>query len=656
VNCILTAHITPDAIAVTTDYTGTLDFATFNVTGAAAGDFDLNIGTGGEIDLGSGTITCDGHFDWSGATGTVTRGTSTVVLTGTAKELKATYSASPVRTFYQLTIDTGASITLSNDTRTYGLLTINGGLATGAYTILVANGMTQGASGTVSGAGTLSFVYASGKALSFANSSAIAPAILLFDEWFEIPPGTYSPTTQFQIYHRESSGDHTFTWLAGTCTFTSPFIISSNVSGILTVSGTNNPTLIFQDDVTITETAGTIAFSPNSSNANQLTGTGNQTVNLAGKDMGNWIVTKATSGDITWTSGDTITAGGAWSTVNLTVQAGVIIDTGSDQAVTLSGAFDQSSTSSKFLGNASTITINGNGAVTLDGTLDSTQYNDATLVLNGANTLTYDNLASNSSNGFENLTCGQSGNTTTLADNLTVLSVLTVGSGIFTGSTIVVLRGATPLSVDQTNSRISVGSLRFMGNTQTIPALTNGYSCDLLIGANTDTVVTQTGNIAINSTNYLFITGGGDTTRTDGWETDGYDLTVGGNIQVGNGSDTGLKKLDATAGTGGTSTITCGGNWDVKGTGTAPSVFTAEHSTVVFSKASGTQTLNSGDSWFHILRHTGAGILQLTTNAMTTDYLLNLGGAIDTNGQSLREWPWPIQPTVQRTCQSTLCA
>jgi hypothetical protein len=133
-----------------------------------------------------------------------------------------------------------------------------------------------------------------------------------------------------------------------------------------------------------------------------LSGIAAQTINFFGRSVENVIVNKPTSGNITWTSGDTITAGGAWNMVNLTVPAGVVIDTNAtgNYAVTLSGNFTQSSTSSKFLARSSTLTINGNGTFTADGTLDSTQYNSASVVLNGINTLTYNNNSATYAYGF----------------------------------------------------------------------------------------------------------------------------------------------------------------------------------------------------------------------------------------------------------------
>jgi hypothetical protein len=304
--------------------------------------------------------------------------------------------------------------------------------------------------------------------------------------------------------------------------------------------------------------------------------------------------------------------------------------------VTISGNYDQSSITSKFLAYGSLITVNGNGTVTFDGTLDSAQMNAASLVLNGTNTLTYGNNSDNSANGFGYLTTGQSGNTTTLASYLAVVTQLSVGTGTLTGSSYSIqLKGSTPLNLNA-SATISLLRLKFWGANQTIPSLTNGYGCSIIL--ENGSIVTQTGNVVLNSGKYLSIFTDGVTNQVATWKTDGYNLTVGDYIQIGAGNDSGLKKLDATRNGARTSTITVGGNWLNYGTGSAPSQFVADNSTVVFNKASGTQTLNSGGATgnFYNLTHSGAGTLQLATNNLVASgALLNSAGTLDPNAKNI---------------------
>ena len=137
------------------------------------------------------------------------------------------------------------------------------------------------------------------------------------------------------------------------------------------------------------------------------------------------------------------------------------------------------------------------------------------------------------------------------------------------------------------------------------------------------------------------ITGNGGASSVSSWLTDGYDLTVGGNLTIGAGSDTGLKTLDATGSGGRTSTITVGGNWLNKGTGTAPSQFTAADSTVILNAASGTKTVTSGlnNSKFHTIQFNGAGTFNIV-DELRANLVTYTAGTI-TNSGYVRPWPYP---------------
>ncbi|MBF0479928.1 MAG: hypothetical protein HQL26_10640 [Candidatus Omnitrophica bacterium] len=361
----------------------------------------------------------------------------------------------------------------------------------------------------------------------------------------------------------------------------------------------------------------------------------------------------AVTGDSTVTGG-TLTIGASsgtgWTTANLTIGAnGTVTATGAAK-VTIAGNYDQSSTSSKFAASSATITVNGNGTFTADGTVDQTQYNGASIVLNGANLLTYVNQANNSSNGFFNLTGGQSGNATTLASTIgfAILNTLTVGTGSIartTGSNAFYLYGATPLSVDSANSRISV-SLNFCkGNgSQTIPELTNGYDSPAIADMGSNSIITQTGNVTLNGTGtFVLGTGGGAgvaAAKIQTWKTDGYNFTVvGGNLQIGAGADSGLKQFDATRNVPGarTSTISVGGNWLNYGTGTAPSQFIADNSNVILNSTAVGKTVTSGttNSPFYNIQFNGTGgAWTLQDNLTATNSTLTAGNLID-NGKTV---------------------
>jgi len=283
-------------------------------------------------------------------------------------------------------------------------------------------------------------------------------------------------------------------------------------------------------------------------------------------------------------------------------------------------------------------TVTGNGGWTGNGTLSSTQYNNMTLTFTGSNTLTYGALTTATANGFLNLICGASTKTTTLASNFSVINILTVGAGTLTGAFNIYLLGTIPLSLN-TSSTITISGLQFYGLTQTIPSITS-YGCNIYTAsAQIGATVTQTGDITIGTGRGLYVYGSGAIARQNNWKTDGYNLTVAGDLQIGAGGDNGLKKIDATHNGTRYSTITVGGNWLNYGTGSVPSQFVSDISTVIFNKASGTQTLNNGssintNSFFNLI-HSGAGILQLLDHCWVNAQWLNSAGTFDPNSKTL---------------------
>ncbi|VAW48249.1 hypothetical protein MNBD_GAMMA04-1207, partial [hydrothermal vent metagenome] len=233
-------------------------------------------------------------------------------------------------------------------------------------------------------------------------------------------------------------------------------------------------------------------------------------------------------------------------TVNnqLTVSNGKLNTTTNNYSITVAGHFDQSSPTGEVEANASTITVGGDFSA--DGTLDMSNYNNASLVLTGTGSLSYANLSSPWSNGFYNLTVGQSGNTTTQTSlRMAVRNVLTLGSGELASPTnYLYLNGNNPLVFD-TNSTLSIYAINFFGANQTIPTLTNGYDSNVWLGRG-NTAVTQTGPITLNSGQTLRIDGDNFIDRAVTYQTNGFDLNVGGFILLGSssGGDTALKTFD----------------------------------------------------------------------------------------------------------------
>ena len=140
-----------------------------------------------------------------------------------------------------------------------------------------------------------------------------------------------------------------------------------------------------------------------------------------------------------------------------------------------------------------------------------------------------------------------------------------------------------------------------------------------------------------NTPSYQNLTFSGNGTKTLSSGT----LTVNGNWSVG--STTAGNTNNPTINLSGNFSLTAGtftstsGNFSVGGNWSNSSTFTHNSGTVTFNAASGTQTLNSGGSSFNNISHTGAGVLQLITNDLTTaGTFSNAAGAgnFDANGKS----------------------
>ena len=291
--------------------------------------------------------------------------------------------------------------------------------------------------------------------------------------------------------------------------------------------------------------------------------------------------------------------GGNALTGNLTIDADATLDTtaGNNYNIGVGGNFVQSSTSSQMLANSSTLTVAGD--FNADGTVNSTGYNSASLVLTGTGGLTYANLASSWANGFNNLTVGQSGNTTTINSNLSIGTLLTVGSGEATGASVLNLLGTNDVLSFDAAANVSVTTLSFnvVGASQNLPTLTNGYDCNIRATTQNLTVV-QTGNVTINGSNDLLVNGNGFVDRAITYNTAGFDLSVGGDIIIGAGGDTVLKTLNGT-----NSAISVGGNFTVTavGGGSTQATFTSTGSTVTLNSSTADQTITSSGSSFNNL-------------------------------------------------------
>lgn len=350
----------------------------------------------------------------------------------------------------------------------------------------------------------------------------------------------------------------------------------------------------------------------------------------------------------------TTTLGGAVVTSgNFASTAGVVDTTASNFSITVGGNFSQLF-GSEVRANASTLTVSGN--FTADGSIDgvtgdagvSNNYNGATVVMaGGSSAFTYNRVNSNWVNGVNNLVVGHAGAVDTISGNLAVLGVLTVYDGEVTGPNILYIRGeGSPLNI-LSSSQISVGSLRFNGANQTLPAVPTSYNSDLHFIRH-NMVLNQAAGISLTGGHSFYVNGNNNVANIVSYNTNGYDLTISGNLNIGGtGTDTGLKRLDTTTGSARSSTISVAGNYSVTA-GTAD--FISSDSTLLLNGTTA-QAVTSGSDIFNNLEITNSSAAVTFLDAFSTTNLTavtgnsqltftggltyNISGTLSLNGQSI---------------------
>ncbi|MDO8472146.1 MAG: hypothetical protein Q7S64_03315, partial [bacterium] len=258
---------------------------------------------------------------------------------------------------------------------------------------------------------------------------------------------------------------------------------------------------------------------------------------------------------------------------------------------------DGTITFSSTINGAQTLTLaNGGGTVTLGGVIGGTTpitslavSGSGSVAINTTGITTRD-VASNNVSFTGAVTLG--GGLTITTDNTT-----NDGTIIFSST----VNGNNALTLNAGTAQVTFNNN--VGATQSIGVLTKQGTGDLKFGANT---LTATG---------LTLSAGTINTAA----TDSGAWSVSGDVTISAGT------LTAT-----TNTLSVGGNWANSGT------FTPNGGTVTFNKGSVTQTLNSGGvgagKLFNNLTHSGAGTLQLITNAIDIDGIFtNSAGTFDAN-------------------------
>lgn len=281
-------------------------------------------------------------------------------------------------------------------------------------------------------------------------------------------------------------------------------------------------------------------------------------------------------------------------------------------------------TAGTVLGGSSTINVAGSYVSTATGIFT---YGTSTVNLTGTGTITPTSATNGS---FYNLTAAASGKTTTMSGAVNVYNVLTLDTGIWTGNYTLILYGnGTPMvtgGATITSTRIQYSASGAFNVASATYANLNIYSINATGTLAGDITCTTLSIYGLNSTNVSTL------------DTNGKNITAGA-INTGFTTFYGVMKNLS----GSVSTINVNSSF-TNLVGTIPGnnqilannmtinmagstwantdLFTAGNSTVNFTGA-GTQTLNAGGvgagKLFNNVTHSGAGTLQLLTNAYEVD-------------------------------------
>ncbi len=590
-----------------------------------------------------GTITADGNTltvrgDWENTNGTFNPGTSTVDFTGSG------------------TISVDITNWWINEKRFYNVnAAANGSTTTILATrgIVATNIMTLG-TGTVAG-GTIILSKNGGTPL-VTSGATLANSQFKYNPWSN--PVNITSTSYPSLWLAAGSVDTDFI-LLGDISCNTLILMGNYVGGTSTLDTANNSLscnqlqigntsnnkygkLLLNNSVTTingdvninaSDTGGTNEIDAGSSNLNvrgnwvnndtftaatstvTFDGNVNQSITSSGYSFNNLVISNTGS-----TSQNNVFLNEALNiNGDLTITTGTLDTTSANSyALSVSGNYEQSSTTSQLEANSSTITVGG--SFTADGTMDSTNFSNASLILTGTGNLAYTNTTAwLITNGFKNITAGQNGNTTTINSSIAIANLLTIGSGTFGVNKRKIYLFALDALAFDLNSNVTNVDLRFFGiGNQNIPTLTNGYEANIEV-ANNGLTVSQTGNIVIKNGKYLHI--GDNPNRDMTYNTAGFDLSISGNLIIGAGNDTALKRLD-----GSNSTITISTDLDIKtqGSGTVQADFILTGSTLTLDGSTAQSITMSGSVFNNLTVNNSDAVSGVTFNdSFTSNNLTN---------------------------------
>jgi len=318
-NCTCDVAIDVNSIDVQSTYDGILDLANSAYAHAVAGDTTLD-GSGG-FDMGDSTLTVGGNFDNDDQSGW-TRGSSTLVMTGTGKTLTSNGS----NDLQSLTINSGATITMTTQVDYRGVCSISGTLTATAPSgsLRSVDGDLQIESGgTLTGTGN---TVIQNNAECTKQDGTISIAYMEMQGGHEAAGSYLVPATyDVALFGLKGfgAGDRGVIFSAGSYTFTGNFTISNSGSALWFLDvATNDSTINIDGNFNVSNTGlGTIEVYMgddtwtvdgdwNTSQAEDVTGN-SSTLIMTGTSK--TITTSALQpfNDLTIAAGATITTGNA---------------------------------------------------------------------------------------------------------------------------------------------------------------------------------------------------------------------------------------------------------------------------------------------------------------------------------------------------------
>ena len=322
--------------AVTIDTTTLLD----TVSGANRSINATSITLVGTLTANASTITLSG--DWNSSAGTFTYGTSTVKMIGTSKTISPASGQRNDLKFYDLTIDTGASVTSSYTHFAVHNLLVNGTFNISGKIVEPLNLTAIGADGDLTGTGELFQVGYTTNTVS--NAGTISISKFTYD--------INTDTTSSPIIATDYGSNCTLTIRRENST-------GNPRGGVVVVNPGRADTVLTAGTIIVGGSGSSYSTSLDNSVSNYPVNVANITVGGTGVDYGNFTTG---SGVITATDNILINAG--------TAPGNNILNASANPTINIAGNWTNGDT---FTANTATVTFNGAVAQAITGT--NTFYN-----------------------------------------------------------------------------------------------------------------------------------------------------------------------------------------------------------------------------------------------------------------------------------------